>query len=106
MQKDVEFCYADGILSAAIGCDIDHHSARALRERIDEMLFCMRPATLLIDFSRVEFMDSSGLGLILGRVEKAAAINADVRVSGLSDRQAKLVRLSGIERIRGLSLIK
>ena len=106
MQKDVEFSYADGILCATIGCDLDHHSAKAVRQRIDDMLFCMRPSSLVIDFSAVEFMDSSGLGLILGRVEKASSINADVRICGLSPSHIKLIRLSGIERVRGLSLIK
>jgi stage II sporulation protein AA (anti-sigma F factor antagonist) len=61
---------------------------------------------LVIDFTRVEFMDSSGLGLILGRVEKASALGAEVMVSGASPALMKLIRLSGIERVRHLSVVK
>ena len=106
MQKDVVFSHTDGVLVASIMCDLDHHSVRCVREKIDDMLFFIRPRSLVIDFTAVEFMDSSGLGLILGRVEKAGVINADVQLSGLTPRHSKLIRLSGIERIPGLSLVK
>lgn len=106
MQKDVIFKEADGALTAYLKCDLDHHTARQVREKIDDMLFCVRPLVLVLDFSGVEFMDSSGLGLILGRVEKAALINAEVAISGLSPSLSRLVRLAGIERIQGLSLMK
>ena len=106
MQQDVIFNRTDDTLTACIKCDLDHHTARVVREKIDDMLFCMRPRRLVLDFSAVEFMDSSGLGLILGRVEKASAIDAEVILTGLSPRMSKLIRLAGIERIQGLSLMK
>lgn len=106
MQKDVTFSETERTLTAYIKCDIDHHTARRMREKIDSELFLKKPTMLVIDFSLVEFMDSSGLGLILGRVEKAAALHASVRVVGLSPTLMKLVRLSGIERIPNLSVSK
>ncbi len=104
MQKDVIFSLTDGILTARIMCDVDHHTARHMRERIDSMLFESRTDCLVIDFSQVEFMDSSGLGLILGRVERAQTLGARVEVTGLSKIQQKLLRLSGVEHISGLSM--
>lgn len=106
MQKDVIFTEIGNILVAEIQSDIDHHSAKAMREKIDTALFEKRARTLVIDFSRVQFMDSSGLGLILGRVERAGALGAEVQVSGLSPTLMKLVRLAGIEHIPGLSLTR
>ena len=105
MKKDVIFTRKGEVLTATIKCDLDHHAAKGVREKIDEMLFCFRPQRLVLDFSDVEFMDSSGIGLILGRVEKAGIINAQVQLTGLTPRLSKLIRLSGIERIQGLSLI-
>lgn len=106
MQKDVIFSEDSGTLTAHIGCDLDHHTAKPIREKIDRRLLEIRPHTLVIDFSRVEFMDSSGLGLILGRVEKASAINAEVILTGASPRIIKLISLSGIDRIRHLSVVR
>ncbi len=106
MKDDVIFTEKEGRLTAHIGCDIDHHTAKRMREKIDRELFEKRPKLLILDFSSVEFMDSSGLGLMLGRVEKAAALDATVCLTGLSPTLMKLVRLSGIEKVQGLSVIR
>ena len=106
MQEDIIFSERDRILTARITRDIDHHTAKGVRERIDRVLFERRPEVLVLDFSEVSFMDSSGLGLILGRVETAGAIRATVRLSGLSPSLMKLVRLAGIERVKNLTVMK
>ena len=104
MQDDVIFSRAAGTLAAKIQCEIDHHTARRIRERIDERLISERPSILVLDFSGVTFMDSSGLGLILGRCERADVLGASVRLTGLSDTLYKLVHLCGIERVKNLSV--
>ncbi len=106
MKDDVIFSQNEGRLTARIGCDIDHHTAKRMREKIDRELFEKRPQVLILDFSAVEFMDSSGLGLMLGRVEKASAVGATVCLTGLSPTLMKLVRLSGIEKVQGLSIVR
>ena len=73
---------------------------------IDEQIYAHRAKNVIIDLENVGFMDSSGLGLILGRVDKASAMGAEVMVTGLSPTLMKLVRLSGIERVRHLSVVK
>ena len=106
MQKDVDFSEKERTLIAYLKCDIDHHTAKRMREKIDSELFLKKPELLVIDFSAVEFMDSSGLGLILGRVERASSLRTSVRVTGLSPTLMKLVRLAGIERVKNLTVTK
>lgn len=106
MTEEVVFSERDGVLVAALRCELDHHTAKRVRELIDRELFRMKPECLVLDFSEVSFMDSSGVGLILGRVESAGANGASVRLSGLSASLMKLVRLSGIERIKNLTISK
>ena len=106
MKEDIVFLNEGGALIAKLFCEIDHHTCRLLRERIDRELFERNPEILAIDFSAVRFMDSSGLGLILGRVEKAAALGSRIEVRGLSENLYKLVRLSGIEKVKNLSVKK
>ena len=106
MKDEVSFSKNGRTLTAHISAEIDHHTARRMREKIDERLFYEKPDTLIIDFSAVRFMDSSGLGLILGRVERTDSLSATVRIVGLSDSLYKLVRLAGLERVKNLSVMK
>jgi stage II sporulation protein AA (anti-sigma F factor antagonist) len=93
----------EGVLTAIILCEIDHHTASRLRGRIDREMFAVRPQVLCLDFGEVRFMDSSGIALILGRAETASAMGARVHLDGLSVSLFKLVRLSGIEKIKNLT---
>lgn len=74
----------NGVMTAAMRGDLDHHAAAGLREEIDSTAKKVRPKVLRLDFSEVPFMDSSGIGLILGRVRMAALWNGRVAVTGLS----------------------
>ena len=105
MEKEIiTFSHTGHTLLAKISCEIDHHTAGRLRARIDRELFIERPKVLCLDFGEVRFMDSSGIALILGRVESAGAVGARVHLEGLSKGLFKLVRLSGIERIKNLTV--
>ena len=104
MQDEVIFLEDCRVLTARITRDIDHHSAKMIRERIDKELFKLKPELLLLDFSEVHFMDSSGIGLIMGRCEVAEELSMGVRIVSLSPSLMKLVRLSGIEKISNLTI--
>ena len=106
MREEIAFFDEGRALVAKLFCEIDHHTCGILRERIDQVLFEKKPEILAIDFSEVRFMDSSGLGLILGRVEKASGLGTRIEVRGLSDNLYKLVRLCGVERVKNLSVKK
>ncbi len=106
MTEDVVISENGKKLTAALKCELDHYSAKRIRERIDPAIFRYRPQMLILDFSEVRFMDSSGIGLIIGRTEVAAAVGATVRLLGLSDGLMKLVRLSGLEKISGLTITR
>ena len=64
----VQLNYKEGVLTAKLSGEIDHHSAREMREAIDDAAQKLKPYCLRLDFTEVPFMDSSGVGLILGRV--------------------------------------
>ena len=91
-------------LFAKITCEIDHHTAKVIRESIDRELLDKSVKDLTLDFSAVSFMDSSGIGLIIGRVMSAERVGARVEVRGLYGDLLRIVRMSGIEKIKGLSI--
>lgn len=78
--------------------DIDHHSAVAVRSGIDTLLYKIRPRRLYLDLSGVDFMDSSGLGLIMGRYALMKEIGGDVVVCDPSAGVERVMRLAGLER--------
>lgn len=86
-------------LTAKIYGDIDHHCAKHVREAVDSSVFSHKPSVVLLDLSSVEFMDSSGLGLILGRFNTAAETGAEFKIINPSRGVRKVLELAGIERI-------
>lgn len=87
----------DKDLIARISGDIDHHSAPGIREEIDRLLLELKPERLLLDLSETDFMDSSGLGLILGRQRKSEAVGARLVLVNPTEGCLKILRLAGME---------
>ena len=104
MQNSVEFSENGRELTAILNGEIDHHLAKEQRESIDAMLFRKKPQLLVLDFSAVKFMDSSGIGLIIGRADIAEGLSCKIRVEGLSKNLKKLVKLSGVEKLKNLTV--
>ena len=102
MPGCVKLSFDGGVLCASIVGELDHHVAKGVREEIDGELIEKRPRRLHLDFSHLTFMDSSGIGLILGRRELCERLGVELWLVGLSKTTRKLVRLSGIERLSGV----
>ncbi len=86
-------------LTARIIGEIDHHTARAVREEIDSTAQKVKPLRLCLDFTEVPFMDSSGVGLILGRYRLMQMWHGRVVLLNMSPQVEKLVGLSGLDRL-------
>ena len=97
MPVKVEF--SDNDVTAIISGDIDHHSAKSIREEIDYAVFEKSPKTLVLDFSQVGFMDSSGIGLVIGRFKSMQEINGKLIVQNPPYHIKKVMKLAGIDKI-------
>ena len=93
---NVRLLLQEGILTARLQGEIDHHSAGEIRDTIDEASQNIKPRCLRLDFSEVPFMDSSGIGLILGRVKLYKFWGGQIVICGLTRTLLKMVELSGI----------
>lgn len=85
-------------LLACITGNIDHHTAKAAREKIDSELVDCGAKKLVLDLSMVEFMDSAGLGLILGRYAKISAAGGTLTVRDPSDAIVRIIKMAGAEK--------
>ena len=106
MDLPVKVEEKDGVLTARISCEIDHHTSKIIREKIDALIFLYNPRILVLDFNEVGFMDSSGVGLILGRLNKCRALSILLKVVNLKDALYKVVSLCGIEKQKGIEITR
>ena len=88
-----------GHLTAALIGELDHHAAAEVRQKIDTAVLSCRPRMLTIDLARLTFMDSSGIGLIMGRYRLMASLDGKVRVAGATPRMERMIRLSGLDKL-------
>ncbi len=89
----------DGVVEVYLSGEIDHHSAGELRERIDEAIGAITPQRVILDFRGVTFMDSSGIGLVMGRYKLLEGTGAVLELRGLSSPVKRVMRLAGLDRI-------
>ncbi len=87
----------DGEYIVRISGDIDHHRAPGIREEIDRVLEKTRPRRLVLDLGQTDFMDSSGLGLILGRLRKTGEMEIAMTLINPNPAVQKILRLAGVE---------
>jgi len=94
---DVSFSREGDSLVVMIEGEIDHHTASRVRERIDNK-FLMEPVkNMILDLSRVTFMDSAGIGLILGRMNRVTSIGGKVTLRKPKPEIQRLLRMSKLE---------
>ena len=89
----------DGILTAKLCGELDHHGAVAVRTLIDSEITKCRPRKTVLELSELDFMDSSGLGLIMGRYALTQRMGGEFAVSRPNERILKIFKLAGLERM-------
>lgn len=91
-------------LIAVLSGEIDHHCARPMRAEIDEKIEQCQPSVLVLDFAGVTFMDSSGIGLIMGRHRSMEEIGGEVIIRNPPQHIRRVMRISGMERIAQIQM--
>ena len=79
--------------------DLDHHTAVTVRESADTLLARSHAKHVLFDFTGVEFMDSSGIGVIMGRYRQVIFQGGRVGVMGVGANVDRILRISGLYKI-------
>lgn len=88
----------DWLLMVRLFGEIDHHSAVSMREELDRIILKERPRRLVLDLSCIEFMDSAGLGLLMGRYRLMREIGGVLAITRPNERVLKILHLAGMER--------
>ena len=92
----VTFSAADDLLYAYLAGEIDHDAAQNLRIQLDDALLTRTPRTLVLDLGGVGCLDSSGVGLILGRQRCARSLGGTLRIQHAPEQLRRVLQLAGI----------
>ena len=105
-EKILECIYVpkDKQLTLKIAEEIDEHTTEKLRRKIDNEITRFLPRKVIFDFSNVAFMDSAGIGMLLGRYKVIKMLGGQLELMNVNKQVEKVFEISGILKI--IPLIK
>lgn len=96
---ELQFKRGENCLIVKISGEIDAESAHSLRRRIDVEYDEEKVRDMVFDFTGVDFMDSSGIGMIIGRYKRVSALGGKVKIFGADNTAKRIIELSGLGKI-------
>lgn len=90
------------LLIEFMSTELDHHITNEVRDEIDNILISKAVRNIIFDFKNINFMDSSGIGVIIGRYKKISNDGGKVSVVNVNARVKKIFDLSGMNKIIGI----
>ena len=101
-----EFLQEKGRLTVFLSGEIDHHGAAKIRYDIDSRILKAMPKVVVMDFTAVTFMDSSGIAVVINSIRKMSRINGELMLSGLNEQPKKVFFAAGIEQLVKIKEVK
>ena len=98
-MQAAEYETKGNVLLIRLKADLDHHTAVAIRETADTLLARSGAKHILFDFTGVEFMDSSGIGVIMGRYKLMSYVGGTVYVYGIGKNVDRIFQMSGLYKL-------
>ena len=79
--------------------ELDSHMAEKIRNTIDSEILKTGATNLIFDMNEIQFMDSSGIGMMIGRYKLMKRLNGKVEVTGMRDNVLRIFHMSGLNQI-------
>jgi len=96
---NIQFIETTNVLTIKLKGELDHHSADEARILIDEKIKNENFNKLVIDFKGLDFIDSSGIGFIIGRYKVIRKRNGVIEIVNAGKKIRKILDMSGIGKI-------
>ena len=103
---NINYINKDKLLYIEITEEIDHHIADKIRRKVDNEITRYMPRKTIFDFSRVTFMDSAGIGMIIGRYKMMKLIGGSLEIENVNEATKKILEMSGILKIIPITELK
>lgn len=79
--------------------ELDHHTVEKIRESTDELFMAKRIRDVVFDYTFTHFMDSSGIGLVMGRYREVRYLKGDIYITCVNDKVSRILEISGLYRV-------
>ena len=96
---NVNYEAKDKLLLLEITEEIDHHTTEKIRRKVDYEITRYMPRKVIFDFSHVTFMDSAGIGMVLGRYKMMKMLGGSLEMINVPSSLKKIFEMSGITKI-------
>ncbi|ERJ12822.1 anti-sigma F factor antagonist [Haloplasma contractile] len=99
MSLSVQIYIKSDTLFVRLSGELDHHTSGQLKNRVDDLMERYDITNMVFNMRQLEFMDSSGIGVILGRYKQLKRFNGMLVLCELNDGVERLVKLAGLHKI-------
>lgn len=89
---------SQGGLMVHLPKELDHHTADRIRQEVDRRIVSYGITAVTFDFQDTTFMDSSGIGLLMGRYKMVSYVGGSVCAVGMSEKLKKLLMLANVQK--------
>ena len=96
---NTNYSEAERMLLISYNGEIDHHTCLELAKRSDDAIRKYLPSKVIFDFEKVDFMDSSGIGMLLGRYKQLIRFGGKAEMKNLNSEMKRIFSMSGIFKI-------
>lgn len=97
--EEPEYSVRQKTLLIRFHSDIDHHNSLAIRTKADRLIARKALRNVVFDFGEVHFMDSSGIGMIMGRYKQVIFDGGKIAACGVSEEVDRILKVSGLYRV-------
>lgn len=97
-KADYIYMVTGNVMVISLYAELDHHLAEEMRDVVDDIIDRRGVTNIVFDFTRIQFMDSAGIGLILGRYRKIRG-NGNIYVAGAGSAIDRILLISGLHKI-------
>lgn len=95
----MQYLVEENCLTIFLPQEVDHHNAEEIKRESDKLIERKHIKYVIFDFQKTDFMDSSGIGVIMGRYRQIYLLGGEVWAVHASDRMKKNLTMSGVTTI-------
>lgn len=95
----MNYLVEENCLTIFLPQEVDHHYAEEIKREADRLIESKHIKYVIFDFKNTDFMDSSGIGVIMGRYRQIYLLGGEVWAAHASERMKKILNMSGVTQI-------